>query len=87
MANEYSQYGELVFKEVIVSSHDNRKSDTWFLTGIFLMRQSLELWLKALICRICNRKLDIQKNFEDSCHNLLKLFLSYNQRNEIYLSN
>lgn len=75
------------FEEVINSGHDNIKSDMWFLTGIFLIRQSIELGLKALICRICSNKKMIQDAFENSCHDLSELFLYYyNMGNERYLS-
>lgn len=87
LANEYSHCGYLLFDEVIESGHNNVKADMWFLTGIFLMRQSLELGLKALICRVCNKKHDIQIIFEECCHDLSKLFSRYIAKNEDYLSN
>ncbi len=69
------------------SGHDNVKSDMWFLTGVFLMRQSLELGLKSLICRICINKKLIQNAFEDCCHDLSRLFeCYYNLGSEIYLN-
>ena len=86
MSNAYAHCGELVFTEVIESDQDNIKSDGWFLTGIFLMRQSIELGLKALICRIRIRKSDMQKDFENCCHDLLKLFLCYDESKEGHLS-
>lgn len=85
LAKEYAQIGYLIFKEVIESSHDNVKSDMWFLPGIYLMRQSIELGLKALICRVCDRKPDIQRAFEGCCHDLSKLFSWYDAKNEDYL--
>ncbi len=87
LANEYSQCGYFLFKDVIESGHNNIKSDMWFLTGIFLMRQSLELGLKALICRVCDKKHDIQIIFKDCCHDLSKLFSRYIAQNEDYLIN
>lgn len=86
LANEYAQCGYLIFKEVIESGHDNVKSDMWFLPGVFFMRQSIELGLKALICRVCDRKQDIQLTFEECCHDLPKLFSRYSEKNEHYLS-
>ena len=86
LAQEYAQCGYLVFKDVIESGHNNIKSDMWFFSGIFLLRQSMELGLKALICRVYGRKNEIQKNFEECCHDLSKLFLCYNAKGENYLS-
>jgi hypothetical protein len=85
LAKEYAQFGYLIFKEVIESGHDNVKSDMWFLPGIYCMRQSMELGLKALICRVCDRKPDIQGAFEDCCHDLSELFSWYDAKNEDYL--
>ena len=53
---DFYECGYKTFEEVIDSGHDNVKSDMWFLAGIFLLRQSIELGLKALICRICKNK-------------------------------
>lgn len=86
LANEYAQGGYLIFKEVIESGHDNVKSDMWFMPGIYLMRQSIELGLKALICRVCDRKHDVQMAFEECCHDLSKLFSWYDTKNEDYLT-
>lgn len=43
------------FEEVIGSGHDNVKSDMWFLTGIFLVRHSIELVILQVInsCNLC----------------------------------
>jgi len=85
LAKEYAQCGYLIFKEVIESGHDNVKSDMWFLPGIYIMRQSIELGLKALICRVYDKKPDIQRSFKECCHDLSKLFLRYDVKNEEYL--
>lgn len=85
LANEYARMGYLIFTEVIEGSPANVKSDMWFLPGIYLMRQSIELGLKALVCRVCDRKPDIQRVFEECCHDLSKLFSWYDAKNEGYL--
>ena len=80
--------GYKTFKEVIGSGHDNVKSDMWFLPGIFLVRHSIELGLKALLCRVLPRKRDIEDAFEECCHDVSMLFHKYrNTRFEKYLSN
>lgn len=86
LAQEYAQCGYSIFENVIESGHNNVKSDMWFFTGIFLMRQSMELGLKALICRVISRKNEIQKEFEECCHDLSMLFLGYSEKGENYLS-
>lgn len=85
LANAYSQCGYLIFEEVIESGHDNIKSDMWFLPGIYFMRQSIELGLKALICRVCDKKSEIQTAFIECCHNLSRLFSWYDSKSENYL--
>ena len=77
LALDFYECGYKTFEEVIDSGHNNVKSDMWFLAGIFLLRQSIELGLKALICRICNNKKCIQEIFERCCHDLSMLFKNY----------
>ena len=60
MAEEFFRCGHSIFNEVIESGHDNIKSDMWFLPGIFMLRQSIELLLKSLICRVHMHKPEIQ---------------------------
>lgn len=77
LAYSFYECGHHTFVEVISSVHDNVKSDMWFLTGIFLIRHSIELGLKALLCRSYHKNKDIQKAFEECCHNLSILFRRY----------
>ena len=41
LAYQFYECGYKTFDEVIGNGHDTMKSDMWFLTGIFLVRQSL----------------------------------------------
>lgn len=62
------------------------KSDMWFLVGIFLIRHSIELGLKALLCRTLKNR-DIENVFESCHHNVYLLFCKYDANgNETYLS-
>ncbi len=79
LSYKFYKCGFQVFKSVIESGHDNIKSDMWFLSGIFLMRQSMELGIKALLCREYLRKRDIEDAFEECCHNLEMLWERYDQ--------
>lgn len=88
LAYQFYECGYKTFEEVIGSGHDNIKSDMWFLTGIFLVRHSLELGLKALLCRVLSRKRDIEDAFEECCHDVSMLFHKYSDTGlEKYLSN
>lgn len=84
---QFYECGYKTFEEVIGSGHDNVKSDMWFLIGIFLVRHSLELGLKALLCRVFSRKRDIENAFEECCHDVSMLYKKYtNTRLEKYLT-
>lgn len=77
LAYQFYECGSKTFDEVIGSGDDNIKSDMWFLTGIFLVRHSLELGVKALLCRTLSRKRDIEDAFEECCHDVSMLFKKY----------
>ena len=77
LAYQFYECGYKTFVYVIDSGHDNIKSDMWFLTGIFLIRHSLELGLKSLLCRVLSRKREIQDVFQDCCHNVSMLLKKY----------
>ncbi|MGL5550492.1 MAG: hypothetical protein ACRDD4_12410 [Culicoidibacterales bacterium] len=77
LAYDFYNSGYQVFKEVVESSHDNIKSDMWFLPAIFLVRHSLELGLKALIARNCQNNQKIQANFKKYGHKLPLLWQEY----------
>lgn len=77
LSYHFYECGYKTFADVIESGHDNVKSDMWFLTGIFLLRHSLELGLKSLLCRVLPRKRDIQDSFDDCCHDVSMLLKKY----------
>lgn len=88
LAYQFYECGYKTFKEVIDSGHDNVKSDMWFLTGIFLVRHSLELGLKALLCRVLPRKREIEDAFEECCHDVSMLLKKYSDTGiEKFLAN
>lgn len=83
----YFECGHKTFKDIAESDHNKIKSDMWFLTGVFLICQSIELGLKALLCRNYKKNLDIQKAFKKCCHDVSALFQNYcNIGNEDYLT-
>lgn len=77
LSYHFYECGYKTFVDVIESEYNNVKSDMWFLTGIFLLRHSLELGLKSLLCRVLPRKRDIQDSFEECCHDVSMLFKKY----------
>ena len=77
LAYQFYECGYQTFVEVIRNGHNNVKADMWFLTGIFLVRQSIELGLKSLLCRSLQKNKDIQNVFEECCHDLSALFKQY----------
>ena len=81
MAEEFFRCGHSIFNEVIESGHDNIKSDMWFLPGIFMLRQSIELLLKSLICRVHMHKPEIQADLVECKHNLYELYKRYKKKN------
>ena len=87
LAYQFYECGYQTFVEVISSGNDNIKSDMWFLAGIFLIRQSIELGLKSLLCRSYQKNKDIQNAFEKCCHDVSMLFKKYcDIEGECYLS-
>lgn len=74
---QFYQCGYQTFAEIISSGYNNIKSDMWFLTGIFLLRQSIELGLKALLCKSYHKNKEIQVAFEKCGHDLSMLFKRY----------
>lgn len=85
--NPFKDYKQLAFNfytcgfhmlaEVLRNQRDVIKRDIWFLSGVYLVRHSIELGLKALICRICNKKNEIQTAFMQCGHSVSMLFQKY----------
>ena len=84
LAQEHAQCGYLILKDVIESGHNNVKSDMWFFSGIF-HGIAWNFGLKALICRVCSNKKEIQMHFKECYHDSSKLFLIYCETGENYL--
>ena len=88
LAYQYYNCGYKTCENIISSGHNNIKSDKWFFAGVFLLRQSIELGIKTLLCKVCNTKKCISSTFEICKHNLILLFKKYCElTNENYLNN
>lgn len=85
LADDYFKCAYEICRDVVESGHNNVKSDMWFLPSVYMFRQSIELAIKALICRTINSKNQIQEIFHNCKHNLYKLFEIYNKSEESYL--
>lgn len=79
LAYQFYGCGYKILEEVINDRLNNVKSDMWFLTGIFLIRHSLELGLKSLLCRVLSRKKDIQDTFKKCGHDVALLLKKYDE--------
>ncbi|MFC0378739.1 hypothetical protein ACFFHY_04285 [Levilactobacillus acidifarinae] len=73
LALQYKMAGVDVLNEIINSGHDNSKEDTWFLAGSFMLRQSIELILKAKACEVITENQLIQAEFRSNAHNLTEV--------------
>lgn len=80
MAKIYFQCAYEVCEEIINNPDDNVKCDTWFFPAMYMFRQSLELMIKAMICKDVPKKRNAEDIFEREKHNLSSLFSEYKLR-------
>lgn len=85
LADNYFKCAYKICNEVVQSGHDNIKSDMWFLPSVYMFRQSIELGIKALICRTISSNKRIQEIFCKFKHDLSSLFELYKKSEENYL--
>lgn len=81
----YSAYE--VFEEILDKIHDNVKLDMWFIPGVYMFRQSLELIIKALIAKKVRKKNVLQDIFLTCKHDLAGLFYKYEEYEENWYIN
>jgi hypothetical protein len=74
LSRGYADSGFEILKDIIEGSHNNRKYDTWFLPAVYLMRQSIELILKAGLSGSGMCKKDLQDVFVENKHNVIGLY-------------
>lgn len=86
LATQYQQAGYTVLNEVVQAGHDNFKDDTWFLAGIFMLRQSVELVLKAKVYEVFSEKKKIQEFFKKTKHNLVNILRELKAEDESIIS-
>ncbi|MCT4633468.1 MAG: hypothetical protein N4A76_12130 [Firmicutes bacterium] len=78
LSRYYINSAYYILKEIINPSHnDNIKYDMWFLPSVYMMRQAIELLLKAgLAFKGCSKK-DLQDIYINCKHNIAKLLDTY----------
>ncbi len=71
----------ITLKEIIEGKHnDNIKYDMWFLPGVYMMRQAIELLLKAGLAVKGATKSELQEIFIANKHNVMKLYKTFKDR-------
>lgn len=70
LATQYKDAGYAVLNEVIQSENNHIKTDTWFLAGVFMLRQSIELMLKAKVYKAFPDKRRVQQVLVEERHDL-----------------
>lgn len=83
LSRQYAQAGYISLKEVIEVPHNNNiKYDMWFLPGVYMMRQAIELIIKAGIAISGATKKELETIFLEHKHNVKTLYdvckLKYN---------
>lgn len=87
LSYNFFECGRYIFHEVVHEKTNTIKWDAWFLTGVFLMRHSIELALKAVLCREFEKKNTIQEIFKECKHDVFALFQKYCEvKKQEYLS-
>lgn len=82
LSRQYMNAGYIVLKEVIEGNHNNNiKYDMWFLPGVYMMRQAIELLVKAGLSLRISRLKDIETIFIANKHNVKALYNMY--KNEV----
>src|SRR5699024_6970563 len=80
LSRQYMDAGYFTLREIIEGTHSNIKYDTWFLPGVYMMRQAIELLIKAGIAVNGATKSELQAIFIASKHNVMMLYKIYRNR-------
>lgn len=83
LSRQYINAGYITLKEITENSYSNSKLDMWFLPGVYMMRQAIELLLKAGIAINGSTKREVQETFIETKHNVSALYKIYKGKYEI----
>ena len=85
LADNYFKCGYKAYMSIVESDNNNIKYDMWILPSIYMLRQSIELFIKALVYRGINSKKESQQIFIKCKHNVYKCYKEYIKTDENYL--
>ena len=85
LADNYFKCGYKAYMSIVESDINNIKYDMWILPSIYMLRQSIELFIKALVYRGINSKKESQQIFIKCKHNVYKCYKEYIKTDENYL--
>lgn len=78
LSKQYKNAGYVILKEIIEVQHnDNVKFDMWFLPGVYMMRQAIELLVKAGLAERGATKSELQTIFLACKHDIKALYKTY----------
>jgi hypothetical protein len=78
LSRRYMNAGYITLKEVIENPHHNNiKYDMWFLPGVYMIRQAIELLVKAGLAIKGSTKPELQEIFLANKHNVKALYSTY----------
>lgn len=77
LSESYYSCAHTILSKIVNSSHDNEKCDMWFLPGMYMYRQAIELLCKSLIIPQINNKNQLTAIFVQYKHNLKGLLEEY----------
>ena len=81
LSRQYMNAGYETLKEIIVVPHNNNvKYDMWFLPGAYMLRQAIELLVKAGLAIKGTTKPELQIIFLTYKHNIKELYNAYKER-------
>ncbi len=82
LAESYYECAHMTLTEIVNSGDDNIKCDMWFLPGMYMYRQAIELLCKALIIPCISNKNQLSSIFVQHKHNVESLFTQYKALSE-----
>lgn len=81
LSRQYMNASYITLKEIIEGQHNNNiKYDMWFLPGVYMMRQAIELLLKAGLAVKGATKSELQGIFIANKHNVKELYNTFKDR-------
>lgn len=81
LSRQYMNASYIILKEIIEEQHNNNiRYDMWFLPGVYMMRQAIELLLKAGLAVKGATKSELQGIFIANKHNVKELYNTFKDK-------